>query len=98
MTLQLSRLLNAHRGFWGVVRKIQKNWQKVDLPTQGFIQVLFSPQKEDLSEKERWQHLADLADFALSMKETLMNINYQSFNNFMLRIGKWGGSGAFSMA
>ncbi|KAL7987184.1 hypothetical protein Chor_006103, partial [Crotalus horridus] len=45
--------------------------------------------KEDLSEKERWQHLADLADFALAMKETLMNINYQSFNNFMLRIGKW---------
>nr|XP_060610659.1 adenylate cyclase type 3 [Anolis sagrei ordinatus] len=43
--------------------------------------------KEDLSEKERWQHLADLADFALAMKETLMNINYQSFNNFMLRIG-----------
>nr|XP_020669015.1 adenylate cyclase type 3 [Pogona vitticeps] len=43
--------------------------------------------KEDLSEKERWQHLADLTDFALAMKETLMNINYQSFNNFMLRIG-----------
>uniref|UniRef100_A0A670ZD45 Adenylate cyclase type 3 n=1 Tax=Pseudonaja textilis TaxID=8673 RepID=A0A670ZD45_PSETE len=43
--------------------------------------------KEDRSEKERWQHLADLADFALAMKETLMNINYQSFNNFMLRIG-----------
>ncbi|XP_030054542.1 adenylate cyclase type 3 [Microcaecilia unicolor] len=43
--------------------------------------------KEELSEKERWQHLADLADFALSMKMTLMNINYQSFNNFMLRIG-----------
>ncbi|XP_067884526.1 adenylate cyclase type 3 isoform X2 [Heterodontus francisci] len=36
---------------------------------------------------ERWQHLADLADFALAMKVTLMNINYQSFNNFMLRIG-----------
>lgn len=33
--------------------------------------------------------MADLADFALAMKETLMNINYQSFNNFMLRIGKW---------
>ncbi|XP_016161182.1 PREDICTED: adenylate cyclase type 3-like [Ficedula albicollis] len=32
-------------------------------------------------------HLADLADFALAMKVTLMNINYQSFNNFMLRIG-----------
>ncbi|KAK6489625.1 adenylate cyclase type 3 isoform X1 [Huso huso] len=43
--------------------------------------------KEEISEKERWQHLADLADFALAMKVTLMNINYQSFNNFMLRIG-----------
>ncbi|XP_028984190.1 adenylate cyclase type 3 isoform X3 [Betta splendens] len=43
--------------------------------------------KEDQSDKERWQHLADLADFALAMKVTLMNINYQSFNNFMLRIG-----------
>ncbi|KAJ8409164.1 hypothetical protein AAFF_G00241850 [Aldrovandia affinis] len=43
--------------------------------------------KEELSDKERWQHLGDLADFALSMKVTLMNINYQSFNNFMLRIG-----------
>ncbi|XP_069831866.1 adenylate cyclase type 3 isoform X2 [Dendropsophus ebraccatus] len=43
--------------------------------------------KEEISDKERWQHLADLADFALAMKVTLMNINYQSFNNFMLRIG-----------
>ncbi|KAK7885897.1 hypothetical protein WMY93_025518 [Mugilogobius chulae] len=43
--------------------------------------------KEDLTDRERWQHLADLADFALAMKVTLMNINYQSFNNFMLRIG-----------
>ncbi|XP_046898253.1 adenylate cyclase type 3 isoform X1 [Hypomesus transpacificus] len=43
--------------------------------------------KEELCERERWQHLADLADFALAMKITLMNINYQSFNNFMLRIG-----------
>lgn len=48
-----------------------------------------SQQKEELSDRERWQHLADLADFALAMKVTLMNINYQSFNNFMLRIGKW---------
>lgn len=44
-------------------------------------------QKEELTDRERWQHLADLADFALAMKVTLMNINYQSFNNFMLRIG-----------
>ncbi|KAM4580130.1 adenylate cyclase type 3 isoform 2-T2 [Odontesthes bonariensis] len=43
--------------------------------------------KEEQSDTERWQHLADLADFALAMKVTLMNINYQSFNNFMLRIG-----------
>ncbi|XP_069786688.1 adenylate cyclase type 3 isoform X2 [Narcine bancroftii] len=39
------------------------------------------------SDWNRWQHLAELADFALAMKVTLMNINYQSFNNFMLRIG-----------
>ncbi|XP_010219268.1 PREDICTED: adenylate cyclase type 3 [Tinamus guttatus] len=48
----------------------------------------YNTKKETLSDKERWQHLADLADFALAMKVTLMNINYQSFNNFMLRIGK----------
>ncbi|XP_040454334.1 adenylate cyclase type 3 isoform X2 [Falco naumanni] len=47
----------------------------------------YTTKKETLSDKERWQHLADLADFALAMKVTLMNINYQSFNNFMLRIG-----------
>ncbi|XP_042301499.1 adenylate cyclase type 3 isoform X1 [Sceloporus undulatus] len=55
-----------------------------DVSTNGYNNAV---KKEDLSEKERWQHLADLADFALAMKETLMNINYQSFNNFMLRIG-----------
>lgn len=43
---------------------------------------------QERSDKERWQHLADLADFALAMKDTLTNINNQSFNNFMLRIGK----------
>ncbi|XP_060908204.1 adenylate cyclase type 3-like [Labrus mixtus] len=42
---------------------------------------------EDQSLMERWQHLADLADFALAMKVTLSNLNKQSFNNFMLRIG-----------
>uniref|UniRef100_A0A8C4HUE1 Adenylate cyclase type 3 n=1 Tax=Dicentrarchus labrax TaxID=13489 RepID=A0A8C4HUE1_DICLA len=47
----------------------------------------YSCMKEEQSDRERWQHLADLADFALAMKVTLMNINYQSFNNFMLRIG-----------
>ncbi|KAJ8356911.1 hypothetical protein SKAU_G00197050 [Synaphobranchus kaupii] len=43
--------------------------------------------KDEMSDRERWQHLADLADFALAMKVTLMHINCQSFNNFMLRIG-----------
>lgn len=47
--------------------------------------------QEEKSDKERWQHLADLADFALAMKDTLTNINNQSFNNFMLRIGKGSG-------
>ncbi|KAG7220764.1 hypothetical protein INR49_032007 [Caranx melampygus] len=42
---------------------------------------------EDQSLIEHWQHLADLADFALAMKVTLNNLNKQSFNNFMLRIG-----------
>ncbi|RVE56050.1 hypothetical protein OJAV_G00232210 [Oryzias javanicus] len=42
---------------------------------------------EDRSLTERWQHLAYLADFALAMKVTLDNLNKQSFNNFMLRIG-----------
>ncbi|XP_051952139.1 adenylate cyclase type 3-like [Xyrauchen texanus] len=42
---------------------------------------------EDSSILERWQHFADLADFALAMKVTLGNLNKQSFNNFMLRIG-----------
>lgn len=51
------------------------------------LSLLLSAQEEK-SDKERWQHLADLADFALAMKDTLTNINNQSFNNFMLRIGK----------
>uniref|UniRef100_A0A673GVY0 adenylate cyclase n=1 Tax=Sinocyclocheilus rhinocerous TaxID=307959 RepID=A0A673GVY0_9TELE len=42
---------------------------------------------EDQSILERWQHFADLADFALAMEVTLGNLNKQSFNNFMLRIG-----------
>ncbi|XP_049445687.1 adenylate cyclase type 3-like [Epinephelus fuscoguttatus] len=42
---------------------------------------------DDQSLIEHWQHLADLADFALAMKVTLNNLNKQSFNNFMLRIG-----------
>ncbi|KAM7395553.1 hypothetical protein PAMA_007023 [Pampus argenteus] len=46
-----------------------------------------SRKPEDQLLIERWQHLSDLADFALAMKVTLNNLNKQSFNNFMLRIG-----------
>ena len=35
----------------------------------------------------RWAHLADLTHFALALKETLDNINKESFNNFVLKIG-----------
>ncbi|XP_056621161.1 adenylate cyclase type 3-like isoform X2 [Triplophysa dalaica] len=42
---------------------------------------------ENPSILDRWQHFADLADFALAMKVTLNNLNKQSFNSFMLRIG-----------
>ena len=36
----------------------------------------------------RWQHLADLIEFVLAMKDSLDRLNEQSFNNFMLRVGK----------
>lgn len=42
------------------------------------------------NEKARWQHLADLTEFAFALKDTLDSINQQSFNNFLLRIGKYG--------
>ncbi|GFW14153.1 adenylate cyclase type 3 [Trichonephila clavipes] len=37
--------------------------------------------------KEKWAHLAQLTEFALTLKETLTNINKESFNNFLLRMG-----------
>jgi adenylate cyclase 3 len=39
------------------------------------------------SNAEKWGHLAALTEFALALKETLTNINKESFNNFVLRIG-----------
>ncbi|UYV81738.1 ADCY3, partial [Cordylochernes scorpioides] len=41
------------------------------------------------SVKERWAHLAQLTEFALSLRQTLNNINKESFNNFVLRIGQF---------
>ncbi|CAL1273969.1 unnamed protein product [Larinioides sclopetarius] len=37
--------------------------------------------------KVKWAHLAQLTEFALTLKETLTNINKESFNNFLLRMG-----------
>ncbi|XP_035213783.1 adenylate cyclase type 3-like [Stegodyphus dumicola] len=37
--------------------------------------------------KVKWAHLAQLTEFALTLKETLANINKESFNNFLLRMG-----------
>jgi len=35
----------------------------------------------------KWAHMVQLTEFALALKETLNNINKESFNNFVLRIG-----------
>ncbi|XP_076329995.1 adenylate cyclase type 3-like [Tachypleus tridentatus] len=43
--------------------------------------------KPNIPVKEKWRHLADLTEFALTLKETLSNINRESFNNFVLRMG-----------
>ncbi|KAI9551671.1 hypothetical protein GHT06_022007 [Daphnia sinensis] len=43
--------------------------------------------KEDEDILIRWKHLALLVEFALSMQRTLQNINDQSFNHFVLRMG-----------
>lgn len=37
--------------------------------------------------EEKWGHLAQLTDFALALKDTLNNINRESFNNFVLKMG-----------
>nr|XP_032815604.1 adenylate cyclase type 3-like [Petromyzon marinus] len=49
--------------------------------------VEYSSNEKEPGTRVRWQHVADLADFCLALKMTLMNINCQSFNNFILRIG-----------
>lgn len=39
--------------------------------------------------KIRWGHLALLVEFALELKITLTGINEQSFNHFVLKMGKF---------
>lgn len=41
----------------------------------------------DATVQEKWGHLAQLTDFALALKDTLNNINRESFNNFVLKMG-----------
>lgn len=48
-----------------------------------------SQHSPDTPNKVKWAHLAQLTEFALALKETLTNINKESFNNFVLRIGKY---------
>lgn len=36
----------------------------------------------------RWAHLALLVEFALELKKALQSINEQSFNHFVLKMGK----------
>lgn len=44
--------------------------------------------QDDRQIRAKWGHLEQLTEFALALKETLNNINKESFNNFVLRIGK----------
>lgn len=41
----------------------------------------------DIVRGDPWQHLVDLTDFALALREKLDEMNNESFNNFELRVG-----------
>lgn len=43
----------------------------------------------DATTQQKWSHVAQLTEFALALKDTLTVINKESFNNFVLRIGKY---------
>lgn len=40
----------------------------------------------------RWHHLSVLVEFAMQLRATLNNINAESFNHFILQMGKLPGS------
>lgn len=42
-------------------------------------------------------HLSTLVEFVFAMRERLLNINENSYNNFMLRVGKYSHSSNFSI-
>ena len=45
------------------------------------------PDSPDIINSDPWQHLVDLMDFALALKQKLNEMNTESFNNFELRVG-----------
>lgn len=54
------------------------------MAASGLREVSNSP---DIINSDPWQHLVDLTDFALKLKEKLDEMNAESFNNFELRVG-----------
>lgn len=42
---------------------------------------------DDDDEYSAGQHMSSLVEFVFAMRETLLNINNNSFNNFKLRVG-----------
>lgn len=38
--------------------------------------------------EDETQNLVDIVDFALTLRDKLESINQESFNNFVLRVGK----------
>ena len=54
---------------------------------KSFFLKLFLLQREDET-----QNLVDIVDFALTLRDKLESINQESFNNFVLRVGKLNGN------
>jgi hypothetical protein len=52
-----------------------------------FLIIIYHFQPEDPNEI-RWAHLALLVEFAFELKKALQSINEQSFNHFVLKMGK----------
>lgn len=53
--------------------------------------MFFQSNSPDIVRGDPWQHLVDLTDFAMALREKLDAMNAESFNNFELRVGKYTG-------
>lgn len=58
----------------------------IKIKTMGSTYMAASGLDEE-DQTNKWAHLEHLTEFALALKDTLSNINKESFNNFVLRIG-----------